>query len=201
MQDNQGIGHDRRGFLLASAGVLAGAVAMPTAVRAEEPKPAAPAAGPSKPKVVADGEGETVWAMGVRVRVMLKSEDTGGAYSVFEDVIPPGGGPPPHTHSREDETIFVLDGELTAFLGGQKHVAKAGSWVHMPRGVEHYFKNNTDKPVRMILTYSPGGFEKWFLEVGTPFKPGDAAPPHPDPEAIKKAVAAAERFGVTFHKR
>lgn len=103
-----------------------------------------------------------------------------------------------YTHSKEDETILVLEGELVALLDDKRYDVKAGSWVHMPRGVSHSFKNQTDKPVRMILTYSPGGFEQWFLDVGTPAKRTDAEPPKPGPDDIKKAISAAEKYGVTF---
>ncbi len=187
----------RRGFLLTGTGLLLGATVTPAAERREEPKGVIA----SRPKVVADGEGEKVWAMGVQVTVKVRAEDTGGAYSVFEDVIPPGGGPPPHTHSREDETIYVVEGELVAYLDGKKHEVKKGAWVHMPRGVEHYFKNTSNKPTRMILTYSPGGFEKWFLEVGTPVKKSDTNPPPTTAEDIRKAVTLAEKYGVVFHKK
>lgn len=196
MQKKRREGQDRRHFLLAGAGVLTGATVAPSPVGANEPKPKT-----SKPKVVADGEGEKVWAMGVKVTVKVKAEDTGGAYSVFEDVIPPGGGPPPHTHSKEDETIYVVEGELAAFLDGKRYDVKAGAWVHMPRGVEHCFKNVSDKPTRMILTYTPGGFEKWFLEVGTPVQEGDSGPPPATAEDLKKAVTAAAKYGVEFRKK
>ena len=126
----------RRAFLQTSLGVVAGAAAMTSGRHAKaETKPAL-----TSPKVVSDDEGTKVWAMGVLVTVKVKAEDTGGAYSVFEDLIPPGAGPVPHTHTKEDETIFVIEGELRAWLGGKQYDVKAGDFVHMPRGVEHYFK-------------------------------------------------------------
>jgi quercetin dioxygenase-like cupin family protein len=138
--------------------------------------------------------------MGVLVTVKLTAEDTGGAYSVFEDFIPPGAGPVPHTHTKEDETIYVLEGELRAWLGGKQYDLKLGDFVHMPRGVQHYFKNMSDKPTRLLLSYTPGGFEKWFLEVGTPLKEGEPTPPPITRDDIKRAVAAAKMFGVRFEK-
>ncbi len=164
--------------------------------RAAEPRPTEP----FEPRVVAEGEGTKVWAMGVQVTVKVRAEETGGAYSVFEDVISPGGGPPPHTHSRENETIYVIEGELTAHLGDKSYIVKPGTWVHMPVGVEHWFRNTGDRPTKLILTYSPGGFEMWFLEVGTPVQDGDVGPPATTPQDIEKAVAAAERYGVVFHR-
>jgi quercetin dioxygenase-like cupin family protein len=196
MARNPGGELDRRAFLGAPVGFFTLAPMSAGGAGAQD----RPGPEPSRPKVVADGGGTSVWALGVRVRVMVRAEETGGAYSVFEDVIPPGGGPPPHTHSRENETIYVVEGSLTAHLGDETHVVEAGTWVHMPVGVEHWFRNHTDRPTRMILTYSPGGFEKWFLEVGTPVGDGDNAPPAHDPNAIRNAIAAAERYGVRFRK-
>ena len=57
-----------------------------------------------------------------------------GANSVFEDLTPPGAGPVPHTHSREDETIFVVECELRTWLGGKEFDVKPGDFVDMRRG-------------------------------------------------------------------
>jgi hypothetical protein len=54
----------------------------------------------------------------------------------------------------------------------------------------------------MLLTYTPGGFEQWFFEIGTPATQDTSTPPaHPTPEQLQGAVAAAERYGVTFAKK
>ncbi|MEI8019261.1 MAG: quercetin 2,3-dioxygenase [Schlesneria sp.] len=153
-----------RAFLQTSPGHVADAVVTSGGhdVVAQE-KPAL-----TSPKVVTGSDGTKVWAMGVLVTVKVKAADTGGAYLVFEDLIPPGAGPVPHTHTREDETFFVLEGELRAWLGGKQYDVKAGDFVHMPRGVPHSFKNVSEKPTRLLLSYTPGGFEQWFLDIRTP---------------------------------
>lgn len=153
-----------------------------------------------QPKVVNENDGTKVWAMGVMVTVKVKSEDTGGAYSVFEDIIPPGAGPVPHTHTKEDETIFVIDGKLRAWLGGKQYDLATGDFVHMPRGVQHYFKNVSDTPTRLLLSYTPGGFEQWFLDIGKPVTDKDQLPPEITPGDIKRAIVAAEKYGVKFEK-
>lgn len=188
---------NRRNFSTITVGGLVAASTQPQialAQGAEERKT-------GEPKVVGDGDGTKVWAMGVLVTVKVKSEDTGGAYSVFEDMIPPGAGPVPHTHTKEDETIFVIEGKLRAWLGGKQYDVATGDFVHMPRGVQHYFKNVSDKPTRLLLSYTPGGFEQWFLDIGTPVTDKDQLPPQITPEAIKRAVVAAEKYGVKFEKK
>ena len=189
--------NSRRAFLQTSLGVVAGAAATTggSDVVAQDKPTLTP------PKVVTGNEGTKVWAMGVLVTVKVKAADTGGAYSVFEDLIPPGAGPVPHTHTKEDETIFVLEGELRAWLGGKQYDVKAGDFVHMPRGVQHYFKNVSDKPTRLLLSYTPGGFEQWFLDIGTPVSGLDEKPPEIKPEDIKRAVVTAEKYGVKFEKK
>ena len=189
--------NSRRAFLQTSLGVVAGATALTSVGDSiADDKNAV-----LKPKVVPEGEGTKVWAMGVLVTVKVRADDTGGAYSVFEDLIPPGAGPVPHTHTKEDETIFVIEGELRAWLGGTQYDVKAGDFVHMPRGVQHYFKNVSQKPTRLLLSYTPGGFEKWFLDIGTPAVGIDEKGPEIKPEDIKRAVTEAEKYGVKFEKK
>ena len=189
--------NSRRTFLQTSLGVVAGAAAMTSSGDADAQDKIALSA----PKVVSASQGTKVWAMGVLVTVKVRAEDTGGAYSVFEDLIPPGAGPVPHTHTREDETIFVIEGELRAWLGGKQYDVKAGDFVHMPRGVEHYFKNVSEKPTRLLMSYTPGGFEQWFLDIGTPVSGTDEKPPETRLEDIKRAVTSAEKYGVKFEKK
>ncbi len=159
------------------------------------------ASAPGVPKVVGRDEGTRVWAMGVLVTVKVLASDTGGSYSTFEDYLPPGTGPVPHTHTREDETIFVLEGTIRAWLGGKQYDLKTGDFVHMPRGVEHYFKNVSDVPARALLTYTPGGFERWFLEVGKPATPELNAAPEVTADDIQRAITSAQEFGVQFAHR
>lgn len=202
--------HDRREFLALGLGSAALGLTNGCAARAgvgvHGGDTTRGGAAPTLPKIARADEGRRLWAMGILVTVKVTSADTGGAYSVFEDLVPPGSGPVPHTHTREDETMYVLEGSLTAWLGGVRHELAAGDFVHMPRGVEHYFKNLTDRPARMLLSYTPGGFEDWFFEVGTPagsddtrsVVAGTGAGPAIGPEDIQRAVSAAEPYGVTF---
>jgi quercetin dioxygenase-like cupin family protein len=187
----------RRDFLKCTAGGFVAASVLPQFALAQE----ASQLKPGEPKIVREGEGAQVWAMGVLVTVKVRASDTGGAYSVFEDFIPPGAGPVPHTHTREDETIFVLEGKLRAWLGGKQYDLDVGDFVHMPRGVQHYFKNVADQPTQMLLTYTPGGFEQWFLDIGKAAIPGSKASPKITKDDIDKAVAQAKQYGVQFNKR
>ena len=79
-------------------------------------------------------------------------------------IVPPNGGPPPHVHRNEDETFYVLDGTPTFRLGDEVVVAGPGDFVNVPKGVLHRFRNLSDEPLRMILTFTPAGIERFFEE-------------------------------------
>src|ERR671917_2844650 len=77
--------------------------------------------------------GDSVWLVGDRITVKLTSEDTGGVYSIAEEITPPQGGPPPHINSQEDVALYVLEGEVEFLLGEDTIPAGAGSGGHAPR--------------------------------------------------------------------
>ena len=94
----------------------------------------------------------------------MTGEESGGAYFSMLAVVPPQGGPPPHIHRDEDETFYVLEGTPTFRLGDERIVAGPGDFVNVPKGVLHCFRNFSDEPMRMILTFTPAGIEKFFEE-------------------------------------
>ena len=128
-------------------------------------------------------------------RFLAVGAQTGGRYALWEAVVFPGGGPPPHTHSREEESFYVLEGEITFNVGDDRIVARAGASANMPPGVWHRFKNETDMPVKMLISVAPAGLEEMFLEVGQPTQPGASALP-PTREEIEKLLAVAPRYGL-----
>src|SRR5213080_4523990 len=86
------------------------------------------------------GEGRTIGVVGDVYRFLATGADTDGKYALWEAIVPPGGGPPPHVHSREEEGFYVLDGEITFTMGDQRLVAGAGVFANMPIGTPHSFK-------------------------------------------------------------
>lgn len=91
------------------------------------------------------------------------SKDTSGAYSLAENRRDPGSGVDPHTHSIEDESFYVVEGQFTFQIGERSVDAPAGTFVFGPRGVRHSYKNTGTTPGRLLVLSSPAGFEK-FLE-------------------------------------
>ena len=92
------------------------------------------------------------------------AESLGGAFTIIEVGLPPGEMIPPHTHTREDECAFVLEGELTFDVGGEIVLAPEGSFVIKPRGIYHDFCNTGTQPNRHLEIHAPGEFEGYYDE-------------------------------------
>jgi quercetin dioxygenase-like cupin family protein len=144
------------------------------------------------------GEGRTIAVVGDVYRFLATGEDTNGRYALWEALVSPGGGPPPHVHSREEEGFYVLEGEITFFIGEQRLVASAGMFANMPVGTPHSFKNETGKPARMLISVAPAGLEQMFFEVGVPVPPGATTAAPPTKAEIERLLAAAPRYGVAI---
>jgi mannose-6-phosphate isomerase-like protein (cupin superfamily) len=154
------------------------------------------------PKTVAylppGGGRRSLWVLGELLTYKVSSQQTGGAYSLFEVTTQPGAGPPPHVHHREDESFYVLEGEFE-FLSGEDTPLRvgAGSLLYVPKGTLHSHENVGEGVGRILLTQTPGGlYEYFFEEVGKPVD-GDAGPlafeDHPD---ARRIVALAAQYGI-----
>jgi mannose-6-phosphate isomerase-like protein (cupin superfamily) len=84
----------------------------------------------------------------------VTAEQTGGAYSLFEGTVPPGGAAPPHIHHREDESFYVVEGEFEFTRDGESIRAAAGSLVYVPRGSLHAFENVGESTGTLLLSAS-----------------------------------------------
>lgn len=148
------------------------------------------------PTITQPTEGRTVSVVGDVYRFLATGADTNGTYALWDAIIPPGGGPPPHIHSREEEGFYVLEGEITFQIGDQQLVARPGMFANMPIGSLHSFRNASDKPARMLISVAPAGLEQMFLEVGQPVATGTTTASPPTKAEIDKLLAAAPRYGV-----
>src|SRR5436309_6088012 len=141
-------------------------------------------------------EGRTVAVVGDVYRFLATGDDTNGKYALLEAIVPPGGGPPPHVHSREEEGFYILEGEITFQVGEKVIVATAGMFANMPVGTPHSFKNESGKPAKMLILVAPAGLEKMFVEIGVPVPQGATTAPPPTKEEIEKLLAVAPRYGI-----
>ena len=141
------------------------------------------------------GQGQRLWIVGDTMTVKATAAQTGGSMTALEVLAAPGGGPPPHVHANEDEAWYVLDGEFEILHGDETLRLTAGGFAFVPRGTVHRFENVGDKPSRVLIVFTPGGFEGFFLEAGLPVVEGEAAPPL-GPEEIERSREAAIRYGL-----
>ena len=120
------------------------------------------------------------------VAFKVRGEQSSGAMTAFETVVAPGEGPPLHTHAREEETLYVIEGDVRFRLGDELVGGSSGSFAFVPRGMPHTFQNVGDGPLRMLIHFAPSGMERFFDAF--------AAMEAPGPEAF---ATAAEPAGMT----
>ena len=125
---------------------------------------------------VPTGEGKSLWVFGGLVTFYALGEETGGAFTLFEEATSPGSSAFPHLHHGEDQAFYVLEGEHEFVCGGRAFEAKPGSFLYVPRGTVHSFENVGTTPGRLLILSAPaGGTEAFFFEVGEPAT--DRSPP------------------------
>jgi quercetin dioxygenase-like cupin family protein len=151
---------------------------------------------PHQPTLRTPSEGRTVAVVGDVYRFLATGDDTNGKYAMWEAIVPPGGGPPPHVHSREEESFYILEGEITFTIDGKRVVATVGMFANMPVGTPHSFKNESARPARMLISVAPAGLEGMFFEVGQPVAQGATTTPPPTKAEIEKLLAIAPRYGI-----
>jgi len=128
-------------------------------------------------RVLSPDEGETVWLRKLGIRFMIGGEETQGNFALVEHPIGPRAlAAPMHTHEREDEYTYVLEGKIGVQIGEEVFVARPGDLVFKPRGVPHAFWNAADKPARALEIISPAGFERYFAELAPLFPPANQGP-------------------------
>ena len=103
------------------------------------------------------------WLLDVLWVVQATGEQTQGHYSMIEQWMPQGSGPPPHVHPYEDESFWVIEGEMTVEVGGKTLVLGPGSLGHVPRNTVHSFKVTSKAVCRVLNYYTPAGFEQSII--------------------------------------
>jgi mannose-6-phosphate isomerase-like protein (cupin superfamily) len=141
-------------------------------------------------------EAQPLWFGGELYTPKAGSEHTSGTFTLVEAVAPPGSGPLPHIHHREDKTFYVLEGELE-FMVAEDDILKvgAGSWVYIQKDVLHSYKNLGARPARYLGVITPAGIEKFFEEVSVPAL-ARSSPPPCEQEDLDRIMASAPKYGV-----
>ena len=123
---------------------------------------------PVKPYGVKGEDAPAYWSQGILWTILATADQTGGSYSLMEELCSVNSGPPPHTH-EQNEVLYIIEGEVTLIAGSLTITAKAGSLAYIPAHCVHSFRVDADK-TRLLNFYLPGGFEKVITEFGVSTK-------------------------------
>jgi quercetin dioxygenase-like cupin family protein len=138
-----------------------------------------------------------IWFLGALTQVRVSGAQTGGAFALADHLTRRGNASPVHVHDQDDETFFVLDGELRVFAGEEGHLAGPGTVAVLPRRLRHAYVV-TSATARFLTLHTPAGFEQFVARVGEPTQalmlPPESAGP-PDFAALSQAAA---RHGITI---
>lgn len=131
---------------------------------------------------------KTFNVFGEPVEVLIPGEMTRGLSATITQTSPPGGGPPPHSHTNEDETFYVVEGQYELLLDGKWVKASPGDAFHTQRGSVHTFRNAGTTTGKMLVFITPAGLEKYLEELSAFSIPND----------MPAILALSERYGITF---
>jgi quercetin dioxygenase-like cupin family protein len=151
-------------------------------------------------EIIAFGSGRqslerSVWYTGWLTTFLATGKETRGQFALLEQVTRKGNVPPPHIHHKEDETFYVLEGEMTFSVGDQTIRATPGTMVFLPRDVVHSFTIDSEQ-VRLLVLLAPAGLEDFFKELSVPAPSMTLPPPAEIPYSeIQKMMALAPKFG------
>ena len=147
------------------------------------------------PIALQPGEGDARWFLGALGTIKSSAETTDGRVAVLEFLCPQGGGSPLHVHRNEDEWFYVLEGEVTFWVGGEVVVAPAGSFVYGPRDVPHTFLV-TSAEARFLMVTEPAPFADFIRAMSEPAQALTLPPASlqlPTPEEL---TAVAAEYGM-----
>jgi mannose-6-phosphate isomerase-like protein (cupin superfamily) len=134
---------------------------------------------------------------GVVMKRLVSGKQTEGQLCLLENRSDGQTKTPIHVHANDDETVYVIEGELTAVVNGEVRTISTGESMFLRRGIPHQLMNPGNRPVRYILIGTPSGFEQFLAEGGRELRKGEVAGP-PRPADIERLKAAAPKFGITF---
>jgi quercetin dioxygenase-like cupin family protein len=127
----------------------------------------------------------------------LGGEETANAFSLFENSSTGTSRTPIHVHELDDETLYMLEGEMRAIIAGKEQSVKSGETIFLPRGIPHQLMNTSGAPAHYLLLCNPSGFEGFLAEGGHLRVPGEE-PKAPSEKDIERMKEAAPRYGITL---
>lgn len=149
-----------------------------------------------EPRVV--DQAEPLWFLGTLARVLLDGEDTGGRFAVMEILFPQGASPPLHSHPQ-DETFYILDGDVTVWVEAQPRRCGPGAIAFAPGGTPHSFRVESDT-ARMLVLSTAAGIERYVRALSEPAEWPWLQPPPDGPRVPAERIERVEReLGMVRH--
>jgi quercetin dioxygenase-like cupin family protein len=145
-----------------------------------------------------NGRVDPLWFLGTVARIKLDGKQTGGRFALWEGELPRGAAPPLHSHPQ-DETFYVLDGEVTVWIDEEPRLCRAGAAAFAPAGSPHMFRVESDT-ARMLFLSTPAGIEDYVRELSEPSAWPWLPPPPESPRVPAERIEAVERrLGILRH--
>jgi quercetin dioxygenase-like cupin family protein len=141
--------------------------------------------------------GGSLWYMGHLYTLLATGEDTEGQYALIDAVGARGNEPPRHCHHREDETYYLLEGQMTFTVGEVTIPARPGDCVFLPRGVPHSYRIETERS-RALLLITPSGLENFFREFSQPATTFELPPRPEKPYDLQLIGEASAHYGLEW---
>ena len=135
------------------------------------------------------GQRRPLTVLGMPLTMLCEAGETGGSWSLFEEEVPLGLGPPPHRHDW-DEAYYILDGEVDFHIDGESVKSARGDFNYLPRGTVHGFKGASQVPARVLIFAAPAHGSEFFHELNREIRSL--------PEDASKMPQIGERHGIHF---
>jgi quercetin dioxygenase-like cupin family protein len=142
-------------------------------------------------------EAPSYWLQGILWTMLADAQDTGGRWSMMEQLLPQGSGPPPHKHVWSDETFYILDGTITFLLEDELRIATKGAFVMIPRNTRHAFRVDSDT-ARFLNGYTPASWEAMIAEFGKRTQQLTLPPPGPVVAGGQMSEELLTRYGLVW---
>jgi quercetin dioxygenase-like cupin family protein len=140
------------------------------------------------------GQGEARWWFGGLAEIKATAGDTGGQLTIVEVTEPPGMEAPLHVHHREDEGFWILEGEVTLYVGDETIEASAGDFAWGPRDIPHRYTVGPNG-CRMLFICTPAGFEDLVRDMSVPAETRTLPPASDEEPDLEMVATVAQRYG------
>jgi quercetin dioxygenase-like cupin family protein len=147
-----------------------------------------------QPYTLAQEDASAIWFLGLPTFVKATGAQTGGAFGLIEQTVPASFASPYHVHHNEDESFYVLEGEVDFVCDKKWWKGGPGAYLFLPRNIPHGFKVRGSAPAKLLILATPAGFEQFVVEMSEPAK--DLTHPPPGPPDMQKLTGLAAKYSI-----